>query len=69
MKSSSDLTKEETEQISLFGGNSDKRKRKVDSAVDKIRKKYGSDSISLAGAYEENERIGRKYKAKIETEE
>jgi DNA polymerase-4 len=65
----SDLTKEETEQISLFGGNSDKRKRKVDSAVDKIRKKYGSDSISLAGAYEENERIGRKYKAKIEAEE
>lgn len=64
-----DLTKDTSEQISLFGEASGGKKRDIDKAVDKIRKKYGSESISRAGAFKENNRIGRKYKAEMETEE
>lgn len=44
-----DLTKEEDEQLSLFGTSSEEKdkKRKLDSAVDAIRNKYGDSKITM----------------------
>lgn len=44
-----DLTKESGEQLSLFGSSSEEndKKRKLDSAVDAIRNKYGDSKITM----------------------
>lgn len=44
-----DLTKESGEQLSLFGASSEEndKKRKLDSAVDAIRNKYGDSKITM----------------------
>lgn len=46
-----DITKEEGEQLSLFGEDNSRneKKQKLDSAVDAIRNKYGDTKITLGG--------------------
>lgn len=60
------ITRDESEQLSLFQDVRSDRARKVDKAVDAIRKKYGSDTIVRAASIQTSQRVGRKHKAQIE---
>ena len=54
------------EQMSLFVDEKKERARKLDRAVDSIRGKYGSATISRGTTIDADRRIGRKHKAQIE---
>ena len=60
------VTRDESEQLSLFRDERSDRAKKVDKAVDAIRKKYGSDTIVRAASIQTSQRVGRKHKAQIE---
>ncbi len=62
----SELTKEDTEQLSLFAGESRERSRKLDRALDSIRGKYGMDTVVRASTVQSGKNVGRKHKAQIE---
>lgn len=64
----SDLTHEETAQLSIFGGDDEERERarRRDKTVDEIRKSFGSDMIVRGSAYRYDISVGRKHKAQIE---
>jgi DNA polymerase-4 len=54
------------EQMSLFVDEKKERARKLDRAVDSIRGKYGTATISRGTTIDADRRIGRKHKAQIE---
>lgn len=54
------------EQITLFPDERKERARKIDRAVDSIRGKYGTATISRGTTIDADRRIGRKHKAQIE---
>lgn len=60
------ITREESEQLSLFEDKSVEKARKVDQAVDAIRKKYGSDTIMRASSFHTSQNVGRKQKAQMD---
>ena len=61
------LTEDEYEQMSLFEDPSVKEKqRKMDEALDSIRRKFGNDKITRASIMKTSEKIGRKARAQIE---
>ena len=64
----SDLTRDETSQLSIFGDESEARERarRRDKAVDAIRKSFGSETIVRGAAYRSDINVGRKYKAQME---
>ena len=57
---------ESEEQMSLFVDEKKERARKLDRAVDSIRGKYGTATISRGTTIDADRRIGRKHKAQIE---
>ena len=61
------LTEEEFVQFNLFEdpGRREQQK-KLDEAVDRIRRKFGNDKISRASTMNVSGRIGRKAKAQME---
>jgi len=62
------ITKEVSEQINLFMDSERERSRKVDSVVDSIRKKFGSDTIMPASSAKASLSVGRKHKAHLEAD-
>lgn len=56
----SSLVKEGEEQISLFDG-SDKKKSKLDGAIDSIRDKYGNNSLKFASSYSFDTECAKEY--------
>ena len=60
------VAEEGDEQMSLFPDEKKERARKLDRAVDSIRGKYGTATISRGTTIDADRRIGRKHKAEIE---
>lgn len=61
-----DLTKEDTAQMSLFQDEKKERSRKLDKANDAINKKYGAATILRGSNLQSDLRIGKKYQAQME---
>ncbi|MBR1457109.1 MAG: DNA polymerase IV [Oscillospiraceae bacterium] len=61
-----DITDEETAQLSLFQDEKRERARKRDQAVDAIRRKFGSDTIVRGSTLHSAGSVGRKYRAQAE---
>ena len=61
-----DLTKEDTVQMSLFPDEKKERSRKLDKAYDAINKKYGAATIQRGANLNSDLRVGKKYQAQIE---
>ncbi len=59
------IAEEGEEQMSLFPDEKKERSRKLDRAVDSIRGKFGSATISRGTTLNADGRIGRKHKAQI----
>ena len=61
-----DLTKEETAQMSLFPDEKKERSRKLDKAYDAINKKFGAATIQRGSNLQSDLRVGKKYQAQME---
>ena len=61
-----DLTKEDTVQMSLFPDEKKERSRKLDKAYDAINKKFGAATIQRGANLNSDLRVGKKYQAQIE---
>ena len=61
-----DLTKEDTAQISLFPDEKKERSRKLDKAYDAINKKFGAATIQRGLNLQSDLRVGKKYQAQME---
>ena len=62
-----DVTRDGNEQLSLFEDGTQERQQILDKTVDDIRRKYGMSGIVRGGALDAPDRIGRKFKAHLET--
>ncbi|HPO04788.1 MAG TPA: DNA polymerase IV [Bacillota bacterium] len=61
----SDLTKEDCIQQSLFSDEQKERERRLDKAVDSIRSRFGTDTISRGSVFR-SVKVGNKYKAQMD---
>lgn len=61
-----DVTWDENEQLSLFVDPKHEKERKLDRAVDAIRKKYGMDTIARGAVLGDKHIVGKKYRAQVE---
>lgn len=61
-----DVTWDENEQLSLFADPKHEKERKLDRAVDAIRKKYGMDTIARGAVLGDKHIVGKKYRAQVE---
>ena len=61
-----DLTKEESSQMSLFPDEKKERSRKLDQAYDAINKKFGAATIQRGSNLQSDLRVGKKYQAQME---
>ena len=61
-----DLTREETSQMSLFPDEKKERSRKLDQAYDAINKKFGAATIQRGSNLLSDLRVGKKYQAQME---
>ena len=61
-----DLTKEDTAQMSLFPDEKKERSRKLDKAYDAINKKFGATTIQRGSNLQSDIRVGKKYQAQME---
>ena len=61
-----DLTKEDTTQMSLFPDEKKERSRKLDKAYDAINKKFGAATIQRGSNLQSDLRLGKKYQAQME---
>ena len=61
-----DLTTEDTVQLSLFPDEKKERSRKLDKAYDAINKKFGAATIQRGANLNSDLRVGKKYQAQIE---
>lgn len=59
----SDVTKDDYEQINLFGDDKKEKLKKLDTALDNIRGKFGDSSIQRASTVNVSGRINRRHKA------
>lgn len=64
-----DIDRDGFEQMSLIVDERKERMKKLDSALDSIRDKFGDDSIKRASTVEVGQRINRKFKAEKRTKE
>lgn len=67
----SHITKDECEQLLLFGNEEKERQKKIDSAMDDIRNRFGIDKVVRGSLYKESKnmmRINKKQKAQMEIE-
>lgn len=61
-----DLTTEDTIQMSLFPDEKRERSRKLDKAYDAINKKFGTATIQRGANLQSSLRVGKKYEAQME---
>ena len=61
-----ELTKEETSQMSLFSDEKKERSRKLDKAYDAINKKFGASTIQKGTNLQSDLRVGKKYQAQMD---
>ena len=61
-----DITKEDTAQLSLFPDERKERSRNLDKAYDAINKKFGAATIQRGSNLQSNLRVGKKYQASLE---
>ena len=61
-----DLTTEDTMQMSLFPDEKRERSQKLDQAYDAINKKFGTATIQRGANLQSNLRVGKKYEAQME---
>ena len=64
-----DVDRGDYEQMTLFRDEKKERLRRLDTAVDQIREKYGRTSIRRASVMDDGERIGKKYLAQQDNEQ
>lgn len=62
----SDVTRDDSDQMSLFADEKKEKARKIDQAMDAIRNKYGSATIMRGSVKEGTPNVGKKYKAHID---
>lgn len=62
------ITREPSEQMSLFFDEEKEKAKKVDRLMDSIRKKYGSETIMPASSVRASKSIGKKHKAQLDEE-
>lgn len=62
----SNITREETVQLSLFPDEKKEKDRKLDQAMDDIRKRYGIDTITRG--FPTDSHVGRKHRAQFENQ-
>lgn len=63
-----DIDRENYEQLSFLKDERKERLKKLDTAIDAIREKYGNFSIQRASTLETEKKVARKYKAQLEDE-
>ena len=63
-----DLCDSGTEQLSLFHDEKKERARKLDQTVDQLRGKFGVTAISRGSVTDASRRVGRKYKAELDSD-
>ena len=61
-----DLTTEDTAQMSLFSDEKKERSRKLDKAYDAINKRFGAATIQRGSNLQSDLRVGKKYQAQME---
>ena len=62
-----DVTRDHTEQISLFGEDEQKRRqRALDKTVDELRSRFGSHGIVRAGTMDVSANVAKKHKAQLD---
>ena len=61
-----DLTREESSQMSLFPDEKKERSRKLDQAYDAINKKFSAATIQRGSNLQSGLRVGKKYQAQME---
>ena len=64
-----ELTKDETPQMSFFPDEKKERSRKLDKAYDAINKKFGAATIQRGANLQSDLRVGKKYQAQMEQKE
>ena len=57
------ITHEKSVQLSFFDDEKQERSRQLDRAVDSIRNKFGSDTVTRGALYNSGIRVGKKHKA------
>ena len=60
------ITREETEQFSLFQDKDREKARKIDKAKDVLNAKFGSATIVRGSSIQSKIDVGKKYKAQME---
>lgn len=60
------ITKESSYQLSLFDNEMRDKERRVDTAMDDIRRKYGSSTIMWGSSFKSSLNVGKKYKAQLD---
>ena len=60
------ITGEDNSQLSFFPTENKDKERRLDKAMDEIRKKFGSSTVVRAANYQSEIEVGKKYKAQIE---
>ena len=63
------VTRGEAEQISMFEDDRKEKARKVDQVVDSIRNQFGAGTIVRGTVYHSSLKVGKKYKAQMETDQ
>ena len=61
-----DLTREQTSQMSLFPDEKKERSRKLDQVYDAINRKFGAATIQRGSNLQSDLRVGKKYQAQME---
>ena len=64
-----ELTKDDTPQMSFFPDEKKERSRKLDKAYDAINKKFGAATIQRGANLQSDLRVGKKYQAQMEQKE
>lgn len=64
-----DILRDEGEQISLFRDEKKEKSRKIDQAVDNIRSRFGTATISRGSILNSPNQVGKKYQAQMETQQ
>ena len=64
--SMTNITREETSQMSLFPDENRDKARKLDKAYDAINSKFGSATIVRGTSMKSNLNVGKKYQAQME---
>lgn len=62
------ISNESCEQMTLFDNEKRDKQRKIDETMDLVRSRFGMDKVIRGSLYGENINIGKKFKAKLDSE-